>query len=157
MAMNIKDNQRKKMKMKTVKTEEIAAIGNRIKQVRTHLRIQQKEMAQKLGITSAHLSEIEKGKSSPSIEVVLKITNIYNMSLEFLFLGRGEMLYISGLEKAPEKFTFDSSVTSREKLIWMLKKSDYFSILVMGSAAKVMLEQYDLILKTVSEDAKIED
>lgn len=143
--------------MKTVKTEEIAAIGNRIKQVRIHLRIQQKEMAQKLEITSAHLSEIEKGKSSPSIEVVLKMTNIYNMSLEFLFLGRGEMLYNSGREKAPGKFTFDSSVTSREKLIWMLKKSDYFSILVMGSAAKVMLEQYDLILQTVSEDTNLED
>ena len=143
--------------MKTVKTEEIAAIGNRIRQVRTHLKVQQNEMAQKIGITSAHLSEIEKGKSSPSIEVVLKMTNVYSMSLEFIFLGRGEMLYNSGHAKAPEKFTFDSSVTSREKLIWMLKKSDYFSILLMGSAAKVMLEQYDLIMQTVSEDTNIED
>ena len=136
--------------MKTVKTEEIAAIGGRIKQVRTHLRIQQKEMAQKIGITNSHLSDIEKGKSSLSIEVVFKITKIYNMSLEFLFLGRGEMFYHSDRQKSQDKFTFDNSVTSREKLIWMLNESDYFSILVQGAASKIMFEQHDFIRQTVS-------
>ncbi|MCP5105163.1 MAG: helix-turn-helix transcriptional regulator [bacterium] len=140
--------------MKKAKTAEIAAIGKRIKDVRTHLRIQQKEMAQKLGITSAHLSEIEKGKSSPSTELVLKITKTYNMSLEFLFLGKGEMLYDQEPVNAGDQFTFDSSMTSLEKLVWMLKKSDYFAILVMGAAARIMLEENDLILETVSDNKK---
>ena len=136
--------------MKKAKTEEIAAIGKRIKEVRTYLRIQQKEMAQKLGITSAHLSEIEKGKSSPSIELVMKITKIYNMSLEYIFLNRGNMIY-SDANSESEKFTFDSKITSAEKLVWMMKKSHYFTILLQGAASKIMIEQNDLIRKTISE------
>ncbi len=141
---------------RTGKTEEIAAIGKRINQVRAHLRIQQNEMAQKIGITNAHLSEIEKGKSSPSVEVVLKITKAFNISLEFLFLGRGKMLYLDA-DCANTKYTFDCSVNSVDKLIWMLKRSDYFAILLMGSAAKIMLEEYDLIMGTVSEETKDEN
>jgi len=140
--------------MKAVKTKDIAAIGNRIKQVRKHLQIQQKDMALKLGITNAHLSDIEKGKASPSIEVLMKITKIYDMNLEYLFFGRGKMLY-SDENSESDRFTFDASITSTKKLIWMLNKSDYFSALVQGAAIKLMIEQNDFILKTVLEAEKI--
>ena len=142
--------------MKAVKTKDIAAIGNRVKQVRKYLQIQQKDMAQKLGITNAHLSDIEKGKASPSIELLMKITNLYDMSLEYLFFGRGNMLY-SDENSAAEKFTFDASVTSTKKLIWMLNKSDYFSALVQGAAIKLMIEQNDFIQKTVLEAEKLKN
>ena len=41
--------------------EEVASIGARLKQIRTHLGIKQNTMADTLGISAAHLSEIENG------------------------------------------------------------------------------------------------
>lgn len=138
--------------MKAQKAKEIAAIGRRIKEVRKYLQIRQKDMALKLGITNAHLSEIEKGTASPSIELLYKITRTYNMSPEYLFLGKGNMFYNTPGKKTPEKYTFDSSVNSREKLIWMLKKSDYFALLIQGAASKIMYEQSSFIMNTLRDD-----
>ena len=76
------------------------------------------------------------------------------MNLEYLFFGRGKMLY-SDENSESDRFTFDASITSTKKLIWMLNKSDYFSALVQGAAIKLMIEQDDFILKTVLEAEKI--
>lgn len=142
--------------MKKVKSEEIAAVGNRIKQLRQHLQIPQNEMAKKIGITGPHLSEIEKGKSSLSIEVVLKIIKTFNMNPEYIFLGKGEMIYDSKKKSTRNNFTFDHAITSAEKLIWMLKQSEFFAILVMGAATKIMLQENDFIMQTISKDIKTE-
>ena len=143
--------------MKPQKVKEIAVIGKRIREVRKYLQLQQKDMAQKLGITNAHLSEIENGTASPSIELLYKITRTYRMRLDYLFFGKGKMFYDAPGKKSPEKFTFDSSVNSREKLIWMLKKSDYFSLLVQGAASKIMIEEAGFIMNTLLQDNKNTD
>lgn len=134
-----------------MKAKELAEIGQRLKQVRKYLDIQQNTMADNLGITAAYLSEIEKGKSTPSGELFLKITKTYNISLEYLFLGRGDMIYPS---KPNESFTFDPDIDSIEKLTWMMRKSKYFNSLILNTAQRLMLEQEEVIIKSLSISEK---
>ena len=134
-----------------MKTKELAEIGERLKKVRKYLDLQQNTMADKLGITAAYLSEIENGKSTPSAELFLKITKTFNISLEYLFLGRGPLLYSSF---PTESFSFDSDVDSVEKLNWMMEKSKFFRTLILGSAQRIMLDEGDLVIKSLSVPEK---
>ena len=70
---------------KIVKSE----IGNRIK--RTRGKDTQKEFAKTLGFSSSYISEVESGKTKPSLELLLKISQITNYSLHWLLTGEGPL------------------------------------------------------------------
>jgi phage repressor protein C with HTH and peptisase S24 domain len=76
---------------KIVKSE----IGNRIR--RTRGKDTQKEFAKKLVFSSSYLSEVESGKTKPSLELLLKISSITNYSLHWLLTGQGP-LFIEATE-----------------------------------------------------------
>ncbi len=64
-------------------------IGNRIRRSRGNAT--QKEFAKKLVFSSSYLSEVESGKTKPSLELLLKISQITNCSLHWLLTGQGPM------------------------------------------------------------------
>lgn len=71
---------------KIVKTE----IGIRIKQVRG--KNHQKEFAKIIGFSSSYLSEVESGKTKPSLELLIALSQITKYSLHWLLTGEGPML-----------------------------------------------------------------
>jgi phage repressor protein C with HTH and peptisase S24 domain len=64
-------------------------IGNRIR--RTRGNSTQKEFAKNLIFSSSYLSEVESGKTKPSLELLLKISQITNYSLHWLLTGEGPL------------------------------------------------------------------
>lgn len=72
--------------------ENIKEIGSRVKEVRKTIRLSQKQMADKLGIFNSYLSDIETGKGNPGHSFFFKISTIFKVNLNYLFLGKGEML-----------------------------------------------------------------
>lgn len=71
-------------------------IGERIKDLRKSVDLNQKEFAKKISISQGSLSDIEKGRNKPSIETLLAISNIFRVSLDWLIKGElKENLYIS--------------------------------------------------------------
>lgn len=65
---------------------EIAAkIGAKVKQYRENLKIQQEEMAGKLGISRSSLSLIESGKQEPNLDTLAKIAQITKLDLREIF------------------------------------------------------------------------
>ena len=68
------------------------AIGERVKEVRKALKFQQKEMAAGLKMSVSYLSEIESAHAKPGPEFFITFSGTYNVSLEYLLLGRGDML-----------------------------------------------------------------
>jgi transcriptional regulator with XRE-family HTH domain len=127
--------------------EELVSIGARLRAVRQHLGIKQNAMADGLGISAAHLSEIENGKSSPSAEIFLNMGKTYNINLDYLFLERGKMLYSMGPDK---KYDFDQLVNSIDKLVWMMEESMYFKTLILAAAQKAMIAEGDIIRESVT-------
>lgn len=82
----------------------------RIRQLRESLGLKQKDFAEKIKITQAYLSEIEKGKKDLSVRVILAICSVFGVREEWLLQGKEPIfeekvispLYIPGA--APEEF-----------------------------------------------------
>ena len=66
--------------------------GEKLRTLRKRDRISQQRLATKLGIKSdAFISEIETGKRKPSLEFVLKIAELFNVTPNHLLLDDVEL------------------------------------------------------------------
>ncbi len=66
-------------------------MNTRIKKLRDSLNLTLAAFGAKIGITMAAVSNIEKGRSNPSNQVVLAICREFRVSEEWLRTGQGEM------------------------------------------------------------------
>lgn len=62
----------------------IPMLCDRLKERRTKLNLTQKEVAEKLKISQSTYAGYESGKSQPGLDMLIKIADIYDTSLEYL-------------------------------------------------------------------------
>ena len=62
--------------------------GKRIQQLRKNQSITLEELSEKLNITDRQLRRIEKGESGDSIDLLAEIAVMFNVSLDYLIMGR---------------------------------------------------------------------
>jgi len=62
-------------------------IGKNIKALRKSKGITATFVAQNIGVTSSVLSEIERGKSSPTIDKVVALSDFFGVSIDYLVRG----------------------------------------------------------------------
>jgi transcriptional regulator with XRE-family HTH domain len=74
-------------------------MGTRIKEIRKHLRLTQKELAKKVEISDGCISDIEKGKKNPGIKVLEKLFERFNVNISYIFEGKGDFLSKTEKEK----------------------------------------------------------
>lgn len=60
-------------------------IGKRIKELRQNKKLTQENLAETIGLTTGHISAIERGVNSPSIETLIMILNTLECSADELF------------------------------------------------------------------------
>ena len=72
-------------------------LADRIKSVRTHKGLSQKELANRIDITDRTLKRYEKDSSNISVSIVTKISQICQVNEVWLLTGRGKMLSIDNL------------------------------------------------------------
>lgn len=137
-----------------MKHQAIIEVGKRVKEARKTLKLQQQEMANQLGISSGHLSEIESGKANPNTDFHIKMAELYNISVEYIIRGNGDMFYDDG--KTTEKtFDFKSDVDSMAKLNWLLENSGLFRVSVMNFASKLIIEEEKLLKESIKKNKKV--
>lgn len=61
-------------------------VGDRIKKLRGSE--SQEVFGKKIGVSSQYISRIEKGTSLPSIDIALKIAEIYGVTLDWIYTGK---------------------------------------------------------------------
>ena len=66
-------------------------IGKRFRLIRERLGITQAEVGEKLGIQSQHVSKYERGETVPTWENLIKLTEIYDVNINWLLTGKGGM------------------------------------------------------------------
>ncbi|HOE90996.1 MAG: helix-turn-helix transcriptional regulator [Candidatus Cloacimonetes bacterium] len=97
--------------------------GDRLKEIRRKLKLSQIAFSDSIGVTQPAISLMEKNASAPSAEVLNNIRKTYNIDLNWLLSGQGEMF----LTKIEEKSTIETRlIQSRDELqkqINQLKKS----------------------------------
>lgn len=62
----------------------MTTLQNELKRYREKNNYSQKEIAKKINITQSAYSNYEKGKRLPNIEILIKLANIYDISLDIL-------------------------------------------------------------------------
>ena len=78
-------------------------IGERIKQVRKELKINQQQFANLLGITERTLRNYEKGEREIPHSVIQKLTHLFNINPTWLLTGQGSMFLQPEEEPKDEK------------------------------------------------------
>lgn len=62
--------------------------GDRIRQLRIQNEYTQKELAEKLGIGTSLLDDLEAGKKECPVELVVQFSNIFGVTINMLVLGK---------------------------------------------------------------------
>lgn len=62
------------------------AFSDKVKQLRTEKDWSQEDLAEKVGVSQKQISAYENGVSFPSQEILIKITEIFDVSLDYLVL-----------------------------------------------------------------------
>ena len=61
--------------------------GKRIKALRDQKGLTQEQLAEALHISDVHLRRLEAGRSTGSVELVVEISEFFDVSLDYLLLG----------------------------------------------------------------------
>jgi transcriptional regulator with XRE-family HTH domain len=65
-------------------------IGEKIIQLRKQNRLSQSELAEKIEASRTIVGNYERNSNTPSIEMIIKIANVFNVSLDYL-IGEGQL------------------------------------------------------------------
>ena len=78
-------------------------IGDRIRQLRLALQLKQVDMARDMKINASALSQLESGRTKPSLETITELGNRYKVDLHWLITGEGLMFGANESKELPSK------------------------------------------------------
>jgi transcriptional regulator with XRE-family HTH domain len=124
--------------------------GKRIKQVREELGLTQKDFVKPLNRKAPSLSQIENGtKKNPGVLIFLEISLVYNVSMDYLFHGSGDMFLNPKTNIDADKRDYIEDIESVEDLLWLFERSRFFKNSIMGYAGKFKYENEAIIKKSI--------
>ena len=88
---------------------EIIALG--IKKIRKRKKLSQKAFAEELGLKWYQIKDIETGRTTPSLDIVCRVSEICSVNLHWLLNGDGEMFQD---QKRSEQNRNENQLTSDE-------------------------------------------
>mgnify|MGYP000760182512 FL=1 len=59
-------------------------LGHRIQEVRNHQNFTQQQMAKELHFSQQHIGNVERGNAHPSVDLLVEICNILDVSVDYL-------------------------------------------------------------------------
>ena len=93
-------------------------VGNKIKSLRIQHKMSQTELAKRLGVSDSIISGYERGTRTPSVDVLINLKNIFNVSLDYFFNDEIEQ---------NARLTVDLTDLTDEQFIIVAKLIDEFS------------------------------
>ncbi len=81
----------------------------RLKELRERIGLTQRDLGKIVGISDTTVSSYETGDSSPSIKVLIKLADYFNVSVDFLIGHDNEMLDMKALDEN-QKFVVKNTV-----------------------------------------------
>jgi transcriptional regulator with XRE-family HTH domain len=115
-------------------------LGDKIKDVRKKRGFSQGELAEKVGISAVHMNRLEKGKFQPSIQVISKIAEVLEVSVDYLLNEESEAL--------PEIKIKNKPLAERVKLMDTLDEEDQNALIQVIDSMLTKKRMKDLLSKT---------
>lgn len=60
-------------------------IGEKINKLRTDKKLSMRELGEKIGVSHAHISKLESGISSPSMDLLKKLSDFFDIDVSYFF------------------------------------------------------------------------
>ncbi|MGX7205518.1 helix-turn-helix domain-containing protein [Enterococcus pingfangensis] len=130
-------------------------IGERLKARRTELNLTQESVAEALGITRQTISNWENGRSYPDIERMVRLSDIYSLSLDELLKGDQKMVKQlqenTTINQFLKRFIFMLLVNVGLMIVLLINQSisDYFILLILALIGVNTLALFYLIIKKI--------
>ena len=70
--------------------EERAAVGQRLRQRRNHLKLTREQFAELADIGAGYYGQIEVGTSQMSVDTLIKVARASRLSMEYILFGEGD-------------------------------------------------------------------
>lgn len=90
-------------------------LAQRLKELRFEHKITQQEMASKLGISRSTLAGYESENKQPSYDILLKISNVFNISTDYLLGSSNNTLSDSNIESSSVIISDEDLLSSPEE------------------------------------------
>lgn len=71
----------------------LSSMGLRIRSERQKLKLTQAELADKLGVSGNYIGSLERGEKSCSLDTLIKLSQILDVSTDFLLIGDKSVTY----------------------------------------------------------------
>jgi transcriptional regulator with XRE-family HTH domain len=137
--------------------ENLIAVGSRVKEIRKILTLNQKEMAEKLHASNTYISDIETGSVNPSHTFFFKLSFVFNVSLDYLYHGIGEMFLKTKVDSEPVKDRSENDIKTIDDLVWFMENSPLFLHQVMAFAGSFRYDHEESIMKDLEKNRKDRD
>jgi len=138
-----------------VKKQTSSELGQRLHDLRLALGLKQKDMAREAGLNSGYLSELISGKrDNPGIDIIIKIAIRFNVNLNYLLLGEGEMFLPDKDEVLKKEKELKLDLDNIDDLYRLMKISKVVKNSVMGQAVKVCIDNEKTIKKEIARFIK---
>lgn len=72
-------------------------LGSKIREERQKSRLTQEQLAEKIGCNESYIGQIERSLKNPSLEVIVKIANALNVTVDYLLANNIKVDQIDGL------------------------------------------------------------
>ena len=123
--------------------------GSRLRKIRQHFSLKQKEFAAVLGISSPALSEIENGKYKPGHDFLYHIVKSYKVNLYYLLFGEGEM-FLEPLSIGGGLSRYSGSNPEMKRFIWYFERSPILQHFILGQFRRYMMDEKETIDRDVN-------
>jgi transcriptional regulator with XRE-family HTH domain len=117
------------------------------------LRINQKEFAASLDMSPSYLSTIEGGNGNPGVGFFFRLAVTYNVNLNYIFFGTGEMFQNQNIKKPLEK-KFIDNIETFDDMRWLMENSPMFRNTIMGFGNKFLYENEGIIKRSIEKHRK---
>jgi transcriptional regulator with XRE-family HTH domain len=134
------------------KAENSGEIGMRLKDIRMQMRVGQREMAKILKIAPSYLCEIESGRANPGPEFFVRLVKHYNVNLNYLFVGVGNIQNGSGDVPNTQEVKIGKEIDSIEEMLWLMQHSKFFKTSILGQANIIINKQPDVIVTSLERN-----
>lgn len=98
-------------------------LGDRLKYARECKGVSQLQVSKDLGINNKSLSGYERNVAEPDIELLKKLSNYYNMDINYIIGDAKEDIYKNSLIEELKKYGYDYTNTSIEDMAKLVVKA----------------------------------
>ena len=106
------------------------ALGKNIRKYRLSAGLRQSDLAEKCGCSDSHIGQIERNKTIPSLDIVVRIANVLKVSLDVLLcqsIDCPERIYLKDIATRLETYSIAKRIRACEALMAYLDTLEQFS------------------------------